>query len=278
MRLPLLEEAFGHGVADGLARSADLLREDDAALDALAAEAAAAARAGRGLAVARLTALPAAIARRVVHRWLLARGGAAAATFDAVRRVLANLDGKSGRWQFTAGGGLRVCRRGAALAAARPAASPVRTGQQQPGEKSRFLRRDGTVSIGGLRVTVRRARGIARESGPVGRLPAQCTIHAGAVRGKRLAVRFRKPGDRIAPIGLSGSRKVQDVLTDAKLPAEQRDTIPLLVCGGEVVWIPGYRVAARYAVPGPDAPSLRVTIRRALTPRIRPSRASPPRR
>ena len=52
-----------------------------------------------------------------------------------------------------------------------------------------------------------------------------------------LRVRARRPGDRLA--GVSPS-KVQDVLTDAKVPAGRRDSQPLVVtAAGEVWWIPG---------------------------------------
>jgi tRNA(Ile)-lysidine synthase len=249
--LPFLEETLGSGVVHGLAQSADLLREDDAALDALAADAQTTTCAGTGLIADRLMPLPAALRRRVVYRWLLDRGGAAAATFETVRRVLEKLAGGSSRWRLATGGGIRIdCREGV-LSADTDGPEKIKMG-------TLFLRRNGTVTVGELRVTVRTAVGIVREGGPVGRLPAQCTISAEVVRGKRLAVRCRRPGDRIAPLGMSGSRKVQDVLTDAKIPVERRDTVPLLVCGHEVVWIPGYRVAARFAVPSPTAPALLV--------------------
>ena len=52
-----------------------------------------------------------------------------------------------------------------------------------------------------------------------------------------LRVRARRPGDRLAGVSLS---KVQDVLTDAKVPASRRDSQPLVVtAAGEVWWIPG---------------------------------------
>jgi tRNA(Ile)-lysidine synthase len=62
------------------------------------------------------------------------------------------------------------------------------------------------------------------------------------------------------PYGMDGTRKVQDILTDAKVPRDRRSGVPLLECGGEVVWIPGYRIAGDWAVPSDDAPSVRVTI------------------
>jgi tRNA(Ile)-lysidine synthetase-like protein len=50
-----------------------------------------------------------------------------------------------------------------------------------------------------------------------------------------LEVRTRRPGDRLA----GRSKKVQDVLVDAKVPKDARDTWPLVVSGDEVVAVPG---------------------------------------
>ncbi len=50
-----------------------------------------------------------------------------------------------------------------------------------------------------------------------------------------LEVRSRRPGDRLA----GRSKKVQDLLVDAKVPRAERDGWPLVVCGGEVVAVPG---------------------------------------
>jgi tRNA(Ile)-lysidine synthase len=55
----------------------------------------------------------------------------------------------------------------------------------------------------------------------------------------RLVVRSFKPGDRIAPVGLDGHRKLQDVFVDAKLPRAKRATFPILELDGEVAWLPG---------------------------------------
>ncbi len=70
--LPLLEDVLGGGVAAALARTADLLREDLDALDALAADAPLDRRPTAGS--QGLAALPAALRRRVLRGWLLAGG------------------------------------------------------------------------------------------------------------------------------------------------------------------------------------------------------------
>jgi tRNA(Ile)-lysidine synthetase-like protein len=50
-----------------------------------------------------------------------------------------------------------------------------------------------------------------------------------------LEVRTRRPGDRLA----GRSKKVQDLLVDAKVPRAERDGWPLVVSGDEVVAVPG---------------------------------------
>jgi len=52
-------------------------------------------------------------------------------------------------------------------------------------------------------------------------------------------IRSRRPGDRIRPFGCSGSRKLQDYLTDRKIAEPYRDRIPLLCRGEEVLLVCG---------------------------------------
>lgn len=58
----------------------------------------------------------------------------------------------------------------------------------------------------------------------------------GLIDGDRVIVRGRLPGDR-----MNGPRgaKVQDVFTNAKVPARERDEWPLITANEAVVWIPG---------------------------------------
>ncbi|WP_298272148.1 tRNA lysidine(34) synthetase TilS [Geobacter sp.] len=55
-------------------------------------------------------------------------------------------------------------------------------------------------------------------------------------------VRGVRPGDRIHPLGMSGSRKVKDLFVDEKVPRGGRRRIPLVFSGGELIWVCGYRV------------------------------------
>ena len=60
---------------------------------------------------------------------------------------------------------------------------------------------------------------------------------------KQVRVRTRRPGDRFQPLGMSGVKKLQDFLTDAKAPRSRRDRIPLLVGDTGIAWVVGYRIA-----------------------------------
>jgi tRNA(Ile)-lysidine synthase len=59
-----------------------------------------------------------------------------------------------------------------------------------------------------------------------------------------LTVRFRRPGDRIRPLGMPGRKKLQDVFVDRKLPKNQRDDVPIVVDADErILWVAGHIVA-----------------------------------
>ena len=56
-------------------------------------------------------------------------------------------------------------------------------------------------------------------------------------------MRTRRPGDRIQPFGMRGSKKIQDIMVDAKIPRRLRDQIPIVGSDRGIVWIAGYVVA-----------------------------------
>lgn len=68
------------------------------------------------------------------------------------------------------------------------------------------------------------------------------------VAGAHLLIRRRRPGDRMLPLHVTGSRKVQDLFVDAKIPRRRRDGIPVLQNEKFIVWIPGFGVDRRAAV------------------------------
>lgn len=67
--------------------------------------------------------------------------------------------------------------------------------------------------------------------------------------GKRATIRARRPGDRFQPQGIEGSQKVSAFMINAKIPAQWRGSLPLLLAAdGRVAWVAGWRVDGRFAV------------------------------
>lgn len=63
-------------------------------------------------------------------------------------------------------------------------------------------------------------------------------------------VRNRRPGDRMRLPGVAGGKKLQDILVDAKIPRDERDRLPLLARGDEILWVPGLRASEAARVTG----------------------------
>lgn len=64
-----------------------------------------------------------------------------------------------------------------------------------------------------------------------------------------LSVKRRLPGALFSPLGMAGKRiKVSDFLINEKMPKSQRDHWPLVYSGGELIWIPGHRIADRVRI------------------------------
>jgi tRNA(Ile)-lysidine synthase len=63
-----------------------------------------------------------------------------------------------------------------------------------------------------------------------------------------LHVRNIRAGDRFRPLGLGGTKKIGDYLTDRKVPAVYRDEIPVVCDAKGVVWLVGYEIDDRVKV------------------------------
>jgi len=57
--------------------------------------------------------------------------------------------------------------------------------------------------------------------------------------------RHRLEGDRIEPLGMIGTKRLSDYLSDRKVPLHKRDDIVVLATGGDVLWAVGVGVSER---------------------------------
>lgn len=135
---------------------------------------------------------------------------------------------------------------------ARPAAPPPeKTAARQTDDAPPLPRR--------FTLRIRPSTGfVRRPPSAVGALPATCELSRARLAGRTLSLRPWRPGDRIAPTGMGGrSRKLQDVFVTAKVAPALRAVLPVLAdaATGEVLWVPGYRIAEAAAVESPTAPS-----------------------
>jgi tRNA(Ile)-lysidine synthase len=79
-----------------------------------------------------------------------------------------------------------------------------------------------------------------------------------------LVVRNRRPGDRFRPVGLNGSKKLQDLFVDRKLPRDERDRVPIVVDETDrIVWVAGYGIDEAFRVTDPSQAVLVLRLTRA---------------
>ena len=70
-----------------------------------------------------------------------------------------------------------------------------------------------------------------------------------------LRLRCRQPGDRFRPAGRGTDRELRKWMNEAGIPLRERDTLPLLAAGKQVLWVCGEGFADGLA-PGPDTERL----------------------
>jgi tRNA(Ile)-lysidine synthase len=217
----------------------DVLRDEAAVLETVVD----AALEETGGEVAQLAALPPALARLAVQRLADRAGGRPPAVGPRTEEILA-LGAGGGSAAVDVGGGLRAVveygrlrfERGSAEA---PPLAPLAV--------------PGHTAWAGGELTSERASDL-----PVDDDPLTATLDAAAL-APALDVRAWQPGDRMRPLGLGGSRSLQDLFTDRKVPRARRALTPVVLSGDEIAWVPGVATGERFRVT--DATRLRVRLR-----------------
>ncbi len=239
--LPAMRAVAGSAEAT-IAETSRLLRDEAEVLDGVTAEALAALGGGPVVELSALRELPVAVARLVLRTLAeQAAGGARSLASPQVDAVLALAgDGTS---SLDLGGGLRaVCEYGTLR---------LRLGGEAPAPEPVALEVPGTSRFGAWAVQAAVGGG------------GEVFVSADALDGP-LTVRAWRDGDRMRPVGLGGSKSLQDLFTDRKVPRALRRSLPVLVCGDVVVWVAGVALDERFAATeGPD--SIGLTARRAGT-------------
>jgi len=247
--LPLLERDYNPKVRQALLRTSGVLGPEDEWMDQLAGEILDATLDKRALVGAALARYPLAARRRVIRLWLVGQGvPETGLDFEGIARVEAVLGRVQGSETVDLFGGWRVRRQYDRVAVIQPHA--YGQGRTILKESVRLTIPGVTLLPGwGFCVLATLAPGVSKERGRgPGGLPAQASLSARVWHKRPIRIRYCRAGDRIAPFGMTGSCKLQDILVDAKVPRSERARIPVLECGHQVIWVPGYRIARDWIV------------------------------
>jgi tRNA(Ile)-lysidine synthase len=225
--IPRLEAGTGRDLVEVLARQAELLRDDDELLDALASE-------HEPDDIDALNVMPRPLARRVIRRWLAAPAAPSLATVD---RVLAVARGDVRAAELPGGERIERARgRLVRVAAVSPSGVPVDTAPVD-------LELPGRARFASVEIEAWIEHG-PPSAWPDGRDRAVCD--ADRVPAS-VVVRAATTGERFRPLGRSGSKLVHDALAEAGVAASLRACAPV-VAGDEAVWVVGYRIDHRVRV------------------------------
>jgi len=220
--LPALAREFNPRLARALACLADVIREEDALLDRLAAAA------GRApeLNLAMLRAIESPLARRAVLRWWRRHGSGRRLGFSHVEAALA-LARREGEGEVRVPGGAIVRHRTGMIFTA---------GETEPSPTpyALTLTMGETLEVpGGWRLR------LAEEPpGTIGGGDTVCVLDGDRV-AEPLTVRNRRPGDRVRAHGLGGRATIKRLFIARGVPRALRANYPLVLTGNEILWVPG---------------------------------------
>ncbi|MDQ6818337.1 MAG: tRNA lysidine(34) synthetase TilS [Actinomycetota bacterium] len=83
---------------------------------------------------------------------------------------------------------------------------------------------------------------------------------------RELLVRAWRPGDRMSPVGLLGSKSLQDLFTAKRVPRRERGQIAVVESGGEIAWVAGVATSERFRVTTTTQTAVRLSVRAVNRP------------
>jgi tRNA(Ile)-lysidine synthase len=134
--------------------------------------------------------------------------------------------------------------------------------EPEPRPDAVFLELPGIAHFGAWEVEAR-VVSVARAAGG-GYLPSRgdALLDPGAL-GERLTVRAWRHGDRMQPAGLDGTKSLQDLFTDNKIPREEREQLPVVESDGEIAWVAGLAIGERFRAAPEEEQVVVLSARRA---------------
>ena len=228
-RSRIRKQVLPHLNSRAIARSALLMRLwVDEVFNPEAEKAFSLAAGERTLLVPRLEDLQPVLIKRVVLKALRRWFPDVTATERLVDRIIGLMDRQVGR-KVEVGGGAVWRDRGALVFESRP--KDARCSDSPLSETSTAQVPGGTLRVA---ISDTRPKSLVEPNG--------AWIDAERVDWP-LRVRLWRAGDRLRPLGMQDTRKVSDVLTDAKVPPMRRSECHVVCSGDTIVWVIGYQLA-----------------------------------
>jgi len=231
--MPKLEARGGPGISTRLAHQAELLRGDECVLDGLARRELDRIRRADGLDRELFLKQPVALQRRILRLWIEgARSHLLGVDFDHVAAMLELIAAGPPQGRLALPGGLELDKEYQVLRLVKR----NRKWKRAPCY-SYELKIGIPLGIPMAGVTIHSER----ISAPLGNLPdslSEAVFDAARLPPTLMLRNFRR-GDRYRPLGMVGHKKLKDLFVEKKVPFSVRATLPLLLAGDEILWIPG---------------------------------------
>ena len=81
--------------------------------------------------------------------------------------------------------------------------------------------------------------------------------------GDQVEVRTWRDGDRMRPLGMEGTKSLQDLFTAHRVPRRERVFVPVVESAGEIVWVAGVATSEHFKVTAATRRSVRLGLREA---------------
>lgn len=231
--LPKIHQRVDGGFAARLSRQAELLRDEDVYLEALARTRLDAIHDAKGLGRQALVREPKALQRRILRLWIeQARGHLLGLDFVHIEALMRLIEEGPAQGRLSIPGGWELVREYESLRL-----------EQRP-RRVKKVCYSYNLEIGAtLRVT---EAAIEFHSKRLAQSPVEsqtdlmeARFDAAYLTGP-LGVRNFRRGDRFQPLGMTGHKKIKDLFIENRVPLSIRAKWPLLAMGDEILWIPGY--------------------------------------
>jgi tRNA(Ile)-lysidine synthase len=234
--IPQLEDRTDPNLPSRLARQAELIRDEEKLLDEMGRAELDKIQAGRGINRPALLKYPKAIQRRLLRLWIeQVRGHLRGIDFNHVDALLNLVAEGPPQGRFSLPGGWELVKEYETLLLQRN----FRTRRRYPCYGYQ-LQIGAELIIPEAGMTIQSRKVLP----PLPRLPAnlmEAVFDMAALPAHQgLVARNFRHGDRLQPLGMAGHKKVKDLFIENKIALSVRTSLPLLVLGDEVLWVPGY--------------------------------------